>query len=652
MSIANWLWDRLHMPARGRLVFAHDLVMAAASFLIAMVLRVGFDVLQYYPPALLIPATVTFTLIAGGAFLFTGLYRGVWRYASLADLVAVARAATITVLLFLMVMFLWTRLEALPRSVPFINWLVLMALLGGPRFLYRSIKDRRMVRRQGAAEGRRVPVLIAGAGHEAALFIQALRQDKSGVYAPLGIVAEKQKRVGQEIQGVPVLGTLDDVPAVVAGLRARGLKPERIIVTPPDLDSVRLRSLFDAAANAGMTLSRLPRLTELSKHRSEASGTSIEVRPIAVEDLLGRPQTPLDRAAMWGLVHGRRVLISGAGGSIGSELVRQVAAAQPGALVLLEQSEFNLYTIEQEVSAAHPTLTCVPVLADVRDPDRIGTVFAHHRPELVLHAAALKHVPLVELNPFEAVRTNVFGTVHVADAAATHGALAMVMISTDKAINPSSVMGATKRVAERYCQALDLEAETATRFVTVRFGNVLGSTGSVVPLFQRQLAAGGPLTVTHPDMKRYFMTVGEAVELILQAAAIGVKRGGDGRIFVLDMGAPVRILDLAKQMILLAGLRPHDDVEIAFTGLRPGEKLFEELFGDSENLIETDIPGIRLAAPEAADRIELRHQLEALGTLCRREDHAELVRALGRLVPEFRQTAESASADLRYTASN
>jgi len=564
-------------------------------------------------------------------FLLTDLYRGVWRYASLADMVAVARAATITVLLFVLVMFLWTRLEALPRSVPVINWLVLAALLGGPRFLYRTAKDRRMTKRQGAGTGQSVPVLLVGAGHEAALFVQALRQDARRLYVPVGIVAEKAKRVGQEIQGLPVLGTLADVPAVVAALRARGSSPQRMIVTSPRLDGADMRALLETATAHGMTLARLPRLTEFKQGVEDR----LEVRPIAVEDLLGRPQTPLDREAMAAMIAGRRVLVTGAGGSIGSELVRQIADSRPASLILVDQGEFNLYRIERELAGRQAGLAAAAVIADVRDRARLRAVFTQHRPELVFHAAALKHVPLVELNPVEGVRTNVFGTINVADAAVAARARAMVLISTDKAINPTSVMGATKRVAERYCQGLDLQPATATRFVTVRFGNVLGSTGSVVPLFQDQLATGGPLTVTHPEMRRYFMTVREAVELVLQAAALGLKSGGDGRIFVLDMGEPVRILDLARQMIRLAGLRPGEDVEIAFTGLRPGEKLFEELFGDGEDLVQTACGGLRLAAPEPADLDAVRADLLALEAACTGGDGPEVLAALRRLVPEY-----------------
>lgn len=634
MNLKRFVLDRLSMPRRGRLVFCHDVIMAAVSFVLSMYLRVGDNIFLYFDPPTLALAVTVFTTIAAATFLLTNLYRGVWRYASSPDMIAVTRAATITVLVFLLVLFVWTRLEPLPRSVPFINWLVLIALLAGPRFLYRLAKDRRMDRRLDAEAGHRVPVLLVGAGHEADLFIRALRNEPQRVYTAVGIVAEKRKRVGQQIHGVPVLGTVDDLPAVVSTLKARQRAPERIILTKERMDGAAVRGLLDTADALGLPLARLPRLTDFKAGDPAAA----EVRPIALEDLLGRPQTPLDRAAMQAMIAGRRVAVTGAGGSIGSELVRQVAAFAPAELMLIEQSEFNLYTMEAEMRRLHPNLPSPAVIADVRDRDRIGRLFADFRPELVFHAAALKHVPLVESNPFEGLITNVFGTINVADAAVAAGTRAVVVVSTDKAINPTSIMGASKRIAERYCQALDLTAAAGggTRFVTVRFGNVLGSTGSVVPLFQRQIAAGGPVTVTHPDMKRYFMTTREAVELILQAAAMGRHDGAyGGKIFVLDMGEPVRIVDLARQMIRLSGLRPDHDIAIEYVGLRPGEKLFEELFHDAEDTVRTDWDGILLAAPETAHVDALRPDLEALRHVCDAANPAGLQIAIQRLVPEY-----------------
>jgi FlaA1/EpsC-like NDP-sugar epimerase len=344
------------------------------------------------------------------------------------------------------------------------------------------------------------------------------------------------------------------------------------------------------------------------------------------------------------LLQGRRVIVTGAGGTIGSELARQVAAFGPELLILLDNGEYALWQIDLELAENHPQVHREALIADIRDEGRIRAIFEAWRPELVFHAAALKHVPMVEANPIEGILTNVAGTRHVADAARATGALAMVLISTDKAVNPTSLMGATKRLAEMYCQALDIaaraSAEGTMRCVTVRFGNVLGSTGSVVPLFHRQLARGGPLTVTHPDMQRYFMTVREAVGLVLQASVLGtgnvvLPSGGDGGIFVLDMGPPVKIVDLARQMIRLAGLRPDEDVEIRFTGLRPGEKLYEELFHGREPPVATGYPGLLMANPRTADPAIVGRAIDEIAAACRAGQARLALSLVGRLVPEF-----------------
>jgi len=632
---------------RGLIVYAHDIVMAGGSFALALYLRLG-DSLYNYSPGLLVQGTFIFMGLGAGVFWFMGLYRGVWRYASLNDLMAITRAATLVILLFLLVMFLWTRLDTVPRSTLVINWFVLMALLGGPRFVYRLVKDRRFDLYLEDEDHPRVPVLLVGAGDGAELFIRSLGREDAN-YRVVGIVAADRNRVGRDIRGVEVLGAIDGLEQVVADLRARGDMPQRLILTRDDMDGAAVGALLDRAGELGMVLSRIPKLTEFKSGLDQ--GTGIEVKPVAVEDLLGRPQAALDRAAMRGLIEGRRILVTGAGGSIGSELVRQVTDLAPAEIALLDNSEFNLYAADMETAERHPDLARRALLADVRDRARLEGVFAEFRPELVFHAAALKHVPLVEANIFEGALTNVVGTATVADCCRASGVAAMVLISTDKAVNPTSVMGATKRLAECYCQALDLERHNGggTRFLTVRFGNVLGSTGSVVPLFQRQLARGGPLTVTHPDMTRYFMTVREAVELVLQTSAFGAGDfEEDGKIFVLDMGAPVRILDLAKQMIRLAGLRPGDDVEIEFIGPRPGEKLFEEMFHGAEQLVPTACPGVLLAAPRAAGADELGRAIPAITAACANADEAALTAVIQALVPEYKkpgaETPEAATA--------
>ena len=548
-------------------------------------------------------------------------------------------------LVFLPVMFVLTRLETFPRSVLLIDWFVLIALLGGPRLAYRLFKDRGLDHILERVKHQSVPVLLISAKDGADMFIREMRRDPRAVYRVVGVLADTPSRVGREIYRVPILGTIDALDTVVEQLDRRGKRPQKLIITAQNLPGDQIRRLLDSADALAIPLARLPRLTDFERNLDNPERA---LEPIALEDLLGRPQAVLDRDGMARLIRGRRILVTGAGGTIGAELARQIAALLPGRLLLLDNGEFALYGIEMELRERFPGLHPVPLLRDVRDRAQIDEVVAAEKPEIIFHAAALKHLPMVEANPIEGVLTNVVGSRNVAEAARTFGTRLVVIISTDKAVNPASVMGATKRLAESFCQALDLyEARRraplshGTRYVTVRFGNVLGSTGSVVPLFQRQLAAGGPLTVTDPEVTRFFMTVREAVELVLQASALPSDSGASdarGKIFVLDMGEPVKIVDLAHQMIRLAGLRPGRDVAIEYIGLRPGEKLHEELFHPAEPLIPTGNPAIRLAAPRTADYAMLARSIDELEENARARREERLLQLLGRLVPEYRRT--------------
>jgi FlaA1/EpsC-like NDP-sugar epimerase len=635
---------------RALLAFLHDVIMAAVSLLAALYLRLGNGVLDYEPrlTALYISG---FTAIAASVFLLTGLYRGIWRYASLPDLFNIARAVSLTVLLFLPVMFVLTRLEALPRSTLLIDWFVLIALLGGPRLAYRLFKDRGLDHILERVKHQNVPVLLISAKDGADTFIREMRRDPRAVYSVVGVLADTPSRVGREIYRVPVLGTIDELDTVVARLDRRGKRPQKLIITAQNLPGAQVRRLLERADALAIPLARLPRLTDFERNLDNPERV---LEPIALEDLLGRPQAVLDRDGMARLVRGRRVLVTGAGGTIGAELARQIAVFSPNRLVLLDNSEFALYAVETELREHFPGLLQVPLLRDVRERAQVEEAIAGERPEIVFHAAALKHLPMVEANPIEGVLTNVIGSRNVAEAARSFGASLVVLISTDKAVNPTSVMGATKRLAESFCQALDLhEARRnaavghGTRCATVRFGNVLGSTGSVVPLFQRQLAQGGPLTVTDPEVSRFFMTVREAVELVLQASALSPDSAAAearGKIFVLDMGEPVKIVDLAQQMIRLAGLRPGRDIAIEFIGLRPGEKLHEELFHPAEPLLPTANPAIRLAAPRTADYAMLARSIDELEDNARARREERVMQILERLVPEYRRSARKPSA--------
>ena len=603
--------------------------MAALSLVMALYLRLGDGLMPGWSMAENAWAAAGFAAVAGMVFASGHMYKGVWRYASVKDLVELVRAVTASILIFYLLLFLITRLTDMPRTVPVIHWFVLVTLLGGPRFVYRILKDHRRSVRLAAEGVSRIPVLLVGAGDEADLFIRAMHAPDAQ-YQVVGMLTDKDSRVGRHIHGVDVLGTFDELETVIAVLSGRASRPQRLIITDHRLDGGVVRHLLDEADRLGLGLARIPRLSDLKDGVSDG----LVIKPIAVEDLLGRPQMVLDRDALVSMIAGQVVVVTGAGGSIGSELVRQVADLKPGLLVLFEACEFNLYSIDMEMSERWPDVKRLAVLGDVRDRARVAEIMTAHRPDVVFHAAALKHVPMVEANPEEGLLTNAVGTRIIAESCLAAGVRVMVQISTDKAVNPTNVMGASKRLAEMYAQALDLVGDT--RFVTVRFGNVLGSTGSVVPLFQRQLAAGGPLTVTHPDMTRYFMTVREAVELVLQALVWGVVHGADrGKIMVLDMGEPVKILHLAQQMIRLAGLRPDQDVSIVFTGLRPGEKLFEEIFHGAEPPIATDSKGILLAAPRLVDRDYLVKALDTIETAARAHDAPAAVAVLCELVPEY-----------------
>ncbi|MBM3569125.1 MAG: polysaccharide biosynthesis protein [Alphaproteobacteria bacterium] len=599
------------------LVALHDVAMAAAAFELAVWLRYQTYGLPQ-PFFFLWEATLLFAAVAAPVFWWVGMYRGIWHYASGRDLAAIAKGVTLALLVFLPLLFFLTRLELFPRTVLIILWPLLIVMLAGPRFFYRWLKDGNLAAVFERDPGESVPVLLAGAGDSADTFIREMARMRPAPYRVVGLLDHRDNRIGRDIRGIRVEGALADLAAVVERLKARGQAPQRVIVAADRIEGEAVRGLVEETDRLGLALSRLPRLTDF------AGAGRLEVRPIEVEDLLGRPQKVLDRDAMARLIQGRRVLVTGAGGTIGGELARQIAGFGPAELTLLDHGEYALYAIDLDLAERHPALVRRAILADVADEKRIAAIFADLKPELVFHAAALKHVPLCEDNPAMALRTNVQGTRTVAAACRAAGTAAMVLISTDKAVAPRSVMGASKRLAELVCLA-EARAPGAPRIAVVRFGNVLGSTGSVVPLFQRQLAAGGPLTVTDAETTRYFMTCREAVELVLQASALPAEAG---RLFVLDMGAPVRIRDLARQMIRLSGRR---EVEIRYTGLRPGEKLHEVLVESGTALRPTAVEGVMAAEVQAMiDAAQLAARLAALPA-----ENGAVRAALRALVPDY-----------------
>jgi FlaA1/EpsC-like NDP-sugar epimerase len=604
-------------------VVAHDIAAAVLAWLGAYWLRFNLHI----PDPFWQSATSTLLWVVplqAVVFWRFGLYRGIWRFASLPDLKRIVLAVGVSALLIPLVIVLFRVQTVVPRSVLILDPLLLVVVMGGSRLFYRAWKENRLA---AALHPGARPVLVAGAGAAADFLLRELARNPSG-FRVVGLFDDNPARHGRLIQGVMVLGPL---ARVVDEARRLGVG-DVVLALPSAAHSVRKR-ITQACTEAGLNVLTVPSLEDLVSGRVSVSA----LRRVELDDLLGRDPVELDTTGLAQLIAGRTIMVTGAGGSIGAELVRQIARYSPGRLVLFEQSEYALYVLEQELPQHFPALDFVPVIGDVKDAVRVDEAMATHRPALVFHAAAYKHVPLMEaVNAWEAIRNNVWGTYVAAERARAHGVEKFVLISTDKAVNPTNVMGATKRLAEMVCQSL--QEPDGTRFVAVRFGNVLGSSGSVIPKFQKQIEAGGPLTVTHPDITRYFMSIPEAARLVLQAALMG--RGGE--IFVLDMGEPVKIADLARLMIRLSGADPSQ-VRIVFTGLRPGEKLYEELLADTETTLPTPHPKLRIARARRADAATIAACLAWLETRGSASED-EVKARLAQWVPEYQPARTNAAS--------
>ena len=569
---------------RASLAFAHDVVASGVAWLAAFILRFNLEVPHDHL------TTALFTLpwvMAVNALLFWrfGLYRGLWRYASLPDLQKILVAVFVASLAAPALFLLSALVPPVPRSVFLIAPVLLIGAMCGSRLLYRAWKEQRLLGLVRHPQAN--PVLVLGAGASASALLRDLAN--SSQWRVVALLDDDARKHGGAIHDVKVLGKFDDAGDIAERMRVS----QAIIAMPGATHAARKRAL-DICQAAGLRVMTVPAYADIVSGKVSVS----QLREVELDDLLGRDPVRLDDAQLSGFLKGKTVLVTGAGGSIGSELCRQIARFVPARIVLLENSEYALYSIEQEFRDRHPGVEIAAVIADARDEARVREVFTRHAPQVVFHAAAYKHVPLMEKdNALQAVANNALSTIVTARAAQAAGAETYVLVSTDKAVNPTNVMGASKRLAEMLCQALQPRA--ATRFVMVRFGNVLGSTGSVIPRFREQIARGGPVTVTHPDMERYFMSIPEAAQLVMQAAQLG--KGGE--IFVLDMGKPVKIAELARQMIRLSGFS-EQDIRIEFSGLRPGEKLFEEVLVDGETTLPTPHPKLRIAqarAPHSAD---------------------------------------------------
>lgn len=611
--------NNLNLNKRG-LVLIHDLAVVLMAWFGAFWLRFNLQTIPDSYMQTAISWSWLALLAQTFAFVVFRVHRGEWRFASMPDLMRIGKAALVGTGLILTVLFLFTRLQGVPRSVFPLYAILLGVGLGLPRFFYRWARDRHLY----IDTGRRA--LVVGAGRAGEMLVRDLLRDSSGTVRPVGFVDDKAAMRGREIQGVRILGSCLQIPTLV-----QTKEIDLILLALPSATASQMQRLVELCEQADVPFRTLPRMADLvSGHVSVET-----LRDVSIEDLLGRDPVILDVLLVQRAFAGKCVLVTGAGGSIGAELCRQVAKISPDSLVLFEQSEFNLFEIERELHRDFPQLTLYTCLGDVTDHVLVDRVLAQYRPAVVFHAAAYKHVPMLEHQCRQAARNNVLGTSTVALAADRYGVEAFVMISTDKAVNPANVMGASKRIAEIFCQNID--RRSTSRFITVRFGNVLGSAGSVVPLFREQIRMGGPVTVTHPDMERYFMTIPEACQLILEAGAMG--KGGE--IYVLDMGNPVKITYLAEQMIRLSGREPGKDIEITYTGLRPGEKLYEELFHGME-LSGTTHEKILQSQSRVIDWDYLDSCLSRLEDACQTLDEPAILELIRELVPEMQAPAGTA----------
>ena len=615
------LMQRLY-PYRRSIILGVHLLLISLGYLAAYAVRFDFAI----PPEELRRWAVTLPWLLIPRLLFFqrfSAYSGWWRYVGMADLVNLCVAVSLSSVVFVAGLFFTGGLKGMPRSVPLLDWVIAIFLSGGIRFASRWVRESSLPNRQ-PARGRRT--FIIGAGEAGEQLLRQIQHDPRGLLNVVGLIDDAPDLHGRTLHGVSVVGGTDRLGELVPRFQVALLA-----IAIPSAPGEVMRRIVARCTETGVECKILPPLQDLL-----ASGplTLRHLREVQINDLLGRDAVKLDLGAMEREFGGRCVLITGAGGSIGSELARQIARFRPRRIVLLERAESPLYFITREVSEACPSAEVVPALASVTNADRLQEIFEKCRPDYVFHAAAYKHVPMLEANVLEGVWNNVVGTLRTARCAARNGVGTFVLISTDKAVNPTSILGATKRVAERIVLELPAYRNAGTDFRVVRFGNVLGSDGSVLPLFNKQLAAGGPLTVTHPEVKRYFMTIPEAVQLVLAAATLPEAAK---RIAILEMGRQVRILDLAEQLIRLSGFVPYQDIHIKFVGLRPGEKLREELVAAGERTVPTSVDKIRLVERDHVDGATLGRDLRQLLSVAALSDHQDVVRTLAALVPEYQR---------------
>ena len=601
-------------------IILHDICMVALAWALAIIIRYDWplfpDVEAVFWQALPIVVSVQSVMLW-----YSGLYKGIWRFTSMPDLATILRAVIFGTLAIVLVLVLINRLELIPRSSLLFYPFLLIFLLGMPRLLYRLghdhsfhflLTDKKNHQR----------VLVLGAGTSGDMLVRDMLRHPECGYMPVGFLDDQPRLHGGKVQGVPVLGSIEQLSEIIESWQI-----DVIIIAMPSATDEQMRRLIELCETCTVPVRTLPKLDNLVTEQINLRA----LHDVAIEDLLGRDKIQLTWQIIEAGLRGKVVMVSGGGGSIGAELCRQIARLNPTALVILERCEFNLYQIEMQLCQEFPQLKLHDHLVDIADAIAVAHFLSCYHPDVIFHAAAYKHVPLLQSQAREAVRNNILGTKTLAEAATTHHCQTFVLISTDKAVNPTNIMGATKRAAEMICQAMN--GRNQTRFITVRFGNVLGSAGSVVPLFKEQIAKGGPVTVTHPEINRYFMTIPEACQLILQGGAMG--QGGE--IFVLDMGKPIKISYLAEQMIRLSGKIPNKDIGIVYTGLRPGEKLHEELFHVEEKLGKTTHAKILLASHRNNEWEKLTNLLTQLAQDCDNYAENQIKSTLKNLVPEWEE---------------
>ena len=624
-----------HPHLRNRVVLIGDMALIIVSVLGSFALRLDVRELSFYFPAALLMCAVSL-LIKLPVYFYFGLYRRLWVYASTNELrlitVAVTTASVLTSGIMLLLSFLGMIQPGMPRSALGIDWLFSLVLIGGSRFALRILSEQASTPRNALRKAKRV--VIIGAGDAGALVVRELQKSAQLNLIPVGFLDDDPAKQKHQIYGVDVIGRVNDLANVLDNQHI-----DEVIVAIPSAPGRLVRLVNDICRLKGIASRTMPGLYELIGGTVNVS----RLREVDITDLLRREPVRVNDENVGLTLEGKRVLVTGAGGSIGRELSRQIARREPAELVLLGHGENSIFEILLELQSNYPALKVIPVIADIRDAQRLDSVFSTHRPQIVFHAAAHKHVPLMEANPVEAVTNNVIGTRNLVQAALTQDTERFVLISTDKAVRPSSIYGATKRLAEML--VLDAARRHQRTFTVVRFGNVLGSRGSIIPIFKNQIANGGPVTITHPEMVRFFMTIPEAVYLVLQASSM--QKGGE--VFVLNMGQPIRILDLAEDLIRLSGLEPDKDIEITFTGIRPGEKLAEELWDAGTPLMQTPHPDIFRLDPDGSFALPNLHQaIEQLSAISLLADRAALNQYLDSLIPGS-SISESRPSDLQLS---